>query len=374
MQTELMLKQSLQEASRYGEADSRFTDTLDDLSLLYTNKLSNLLAAEQLLKRSLEIREKTLWVEHPDLCLDRQLLATVYEKEGKLQEAEQLWATEYFVEKRLFKPFSPRLLDTIWRYALLEDRLHKLSDVERLLRENLAIAELMRHDKNNWLLYSLLGLASVEVKLKKPGEAERHYKRVLPLALKFNADLLPQVLSGLRNIYVERKQIQELFMLCKVIHTSDAQKSQELRLELASTLMGLAQQFLIAKNTRQSRLCANLSLKLQNNLRPANHHLRIETLSWLSTGYEQENDLAKAETTRRAGYKEARRYLPKSDSYLAATLSNLGSVYMLKEDPARARPAFVEALTLAKAARPANIPLVKQITDKLKACSTPRAR
>jgi tetratricopeptide (TPR) repeat protein len=62
--------------------------SLNNLALLYSTQ-GNYAQAEPLYKRSLEIREKALGPDHPDVATSLKNIAELYRKTGREKEAEE---------------------------------------------------------------------------------------------------------------------------------------------------------------------------------------------------------------------------------------------------------------------------------------------
>jgi serine/threonine protein kinase/uncharacterized protein HemY len=83
----------------------------------------NLSTAEELYKRGLSIRDKTLGKTNPLLADSYECLAAVYSQRGKITEAKDCLMKAVAIEQKSLDPSSPRLANTRARLQELEERL-----------------------------------------------------------------------------------------------------------------------------------------------------------------------------------------------------------------------------------------------------------
>ena len=63
--------------------------------------------AEPLLQRALDIREKALGPEHPDVADSLNNLAVLYHDQGKYGEAEPLYQRALAIDEKALRPRAP---------------------------------------------------------------------------------------------------------------------------------------------------------------------------------------------------------------------------------------------------------------------------
>ncbi len=91
---------------------------LNNLGRLYQAK-EDLVAAEEPYKRSLEIREKTLKPDHPDIARALNALAVLYQARGELDRAEPLYKRALTIYEASLGPDNPSLAPAINSLAVL---------------------------------------------------------------------------------------------------------------------------------------------------------------------------------------------------------------------------------------------------------------
>ncbi len=89
---------------------------LNNLALLHYS-LGHYEAAEPLYKRSLAIDEQTLGIDHPGVATDLNNLALLYKRQGNLEAAEPLLRRALDIKEKNFDPGHPSLVTGLKNYA-----------------------------------------------------------------------------------------------------------------------------------------------------------------------------------------------------------------------------------------------------------------
>lgn len=103
---------------RLGKNHPDVATALNNLALLHYSR-GNYDAAEPLYKRSLAIDEQTLGVDHTGVATDLNNLALLYKKKGNLEEAEPLLRRAMEIKEKNFDPGHPSLVTGLRNYASL---------------------------------------------------------------------------------------------------------------------------------------------------------------------------------------------------------------------------------------------------------------
>lgn len=103
---------------RLGKNHPDVATALNNLALLHYSR-GNYDAAEPLYKRSLMIDEQTLGVDHAGVATDLNNLALLYKKKGNLEEAEPLLRRAMEIKEKNFDPGHPSLVTGLRNYASL---------------------------------------------------------------------------------------------------------------------------------------------------------------------------------------------------------------------------------------------------------------
>ncbi|NQW01291.1 MAG: tetratricopeptide repeat protein [Rhodospirillales bacterium] len=103
---------------RLGKNHPDVATALNNLALLHYSR-GNYDAAEPLYKRSLAIDEQTLGIDHTGVATDLNNLALLYKKKGNLEEAEPLLRRAMEIKEKNFDPGHPSLVTGLRNYASL---------------------------------------------------------------------------------------------------------------------------------------------------------------------------------------------------------------------------------------------------------------
>lgn len=101
---------------RLGKNHPDVATALNNLALLHYSR-GNYDAAEPLYKRSLSIDEQTLGIDHAGVATDLNNLALLYKKKGNLEEAEPLLKRAMEIKEKNFDPGHPSLVTGLRNYA-----------------------------------------------------------------------------------------------------------------------------------------------------------------------------------------------------------------------------------------------------------------
>ncbi len=102
---------------------------LNNLALLHYSR-GNYDAAEPLYQRSLAIDEHTLGIDHPGVATDLNNLALLYKKQGNLEAAEPLLKRAMEIKEKQFDPGHPSLVTGLKNYASLLRALGREEEAE----------------------------------------------------------------------------------------------------------------------------------------------------------------------------------------------------------------------------------------------------
>ena len=172
------------------EADLR--STLGDV---YTD-LGEYLSAESMHRQALEIREKLLGNEHPDVATSLNNLARVLGEQGKLAEAEAMQRKALAMRKKLLGDEHP---DVAISLDYLADALQIQSELTKAepLREALALQKKLLGNEHSDVARSLNLLAAILLRQGKLTEAEALFRESLAIKEKLLGNQHPYVANSL---------------------------------------------------------------------------------------------------------------------------------------------------------------------------------
>jgi tetratricopeptide (TPR) repeat protein len=162
--------------------------------------LGRLGEAEALIRRVIEIDEKRLGENHPDLASAVNNLGQLLQYINRLSEAEPLMRRALAIDEQSFGPNHPNVGRDLNNLATLLQTTNRLSEAEALMRRGLAIDELNYGADHPMFATHLNNLASLFLDTNRLAEAEPLMRRVLEiLETSFGRDH-PDVGRALNNL------------------------------------------------------------------------------------------------------------------------------------------------------------------------------
>jgi tetratricopeptide (TPR) repeat protein/tRNA A-37 threonylcarbamoyl transferase component Bud32 len=165
--------------------------------------------AERFFRRTLDIQQRILAPDHPDLGTAFNNLAILYKLQRRFAEAEPLYAQALEIRRRALGPKHPSVADTLNNLANLHLDQDHLDAAEPLYREALSIYEGALGPEHPSLGRTLDNLAQLYVRQQKHAEGEAMYRRALGIREKALRADHPEIATNLYNLgelYHEQKR------------------------------------------------------------------------------------------------------------------------------------------------------------------------
>jgi tetratricopeptide (TPR) repeat protein len=172
---------------------------LNSLALLYENQ-GRYVEAEPLYKRALAIAEKVLGPEHPNIAIGLNNVAGVYYLQGYYAEAEPLLKRALTIDEKVVGPEHPGFATDLNNLALLYDAQGRYAEAEPLLKRALVIHEKALGPEHPNVAVDLNNLAELYRDQGRDDEAEPLYKRALAIGEKVLGPEHPDVATRLNNL------------------------------------------------------------------------------------------------------------------------------------------------------------------------------
>jgi len=167
------------------------------LLLQETNRLAE---AEPLVRRALELDEKSFGPDHPSFALGLNNLAALLMATNRLEKAEPLMRRALAVDEKSFGPDHPNVATDLNNLALILLHTHRLAEAEPLLQRALALDERsFGHDHPN-VAIKLNNLAQLLKATNRPAEAEPIMRRALAQDEESFGPDHPKVATRLNNL------------------------------------------------------------------------------------------------------------------------------------------------------------------------------
>ncbi|MBI3815570.1 MAG: tetratricopeptide repeat protein, partial [Nitrospinae bacterium] len=151
-------------------------------------------------KRSLEIREKALGREHPDVAQSLNNLAELYRNAGRYSDAEPLYKRALEIKEKILGREHPSVVASINNLALLYYSTGRYSDAEPLHKRALEIREKALGREHPDVAASLNNLALLYESTGRYSDAEPLYKRAIEIHEKALGNEHPDVAGSLNNL------------------------------------------------------------------------------------------------------------------------------------------------------------------------------
>ncbi len=172
---------------------------LNNLALLY-KKQSKYDTAEPLYKRAIEIGEKTLGTDHPDVATRYNNLAGLYESQGKYDTAEPLYKRAIEIGEKTLGTDHPDVATRYNNLAELYRAQGKYDAAEPLYKRALKIWESRLGENHPNIASVLNNLASLYESQGKYDAAEPLYKRALEIDEKILGKNHPDTATDYNNL------------------------------------------------------------------------------------------------------------------------------------------------------------------------------
>jgi tetratricopeptide (TPR) repeat protein/MinD-like ATPase involved in chromosome partitioning or flagellar assembly len=156
--------------------------------------------AEPLYRRALEIDEKSLGPDHPNVARGLNNLAALLRDTNRLTEAEPLYRRALAITEKSFGPDHPNVAIGLNNLALLLSDTNRLTEAEPLFRRGLAITEKSFDPDHPDVATGLNSLAGLLRDTNRLAEAEPLYRRALEIDQKSFGPDHPNVAKGLNNL------------------------------------------------------------------------------------------------------------------------------------------------------------------------------
>jgi tetratricopeptide (TPR) repeat protein len=151
-------------------------------------------------KQALELAEKNLGPDHPDVADSLHILAEIYRSQGEYAQAEPLYKRSLAIAEEAFGPDDQYVAAVLEDLARLYAAQRQFAEAESLLKRMLAIKEKAFGPDHREVADSLSVLALLYTAQRRLAEAEPLYKRALGIREKALGPDHPEVAEGLKDL------------------------------------------------------------------------------------------------------------------------------------------------------------------------------
>jgi tetratricopeptide (TPR) repeat protein len=156
--------------------------------------------AEPLYVRSLELRERQLGADHPDVATSLNNLAELYRTQDRYSEAEQLYVRSLEILERHLGTGHPDVATCLNNLAVLYKSQGRYSEAEQLYVRSLEILERQLGADHPYVASSFNNLAELYQSQGHFSEAEKLYARSLEIKKRQLGSNHPDVATSLNNL------------------------------------------------------------------------------------------------------------------------------------------------------------------------------
>jgi tetratricopeptide (TPR) repeat protein len=199
-EAESLMRRALEiDEKSFGKDHPNASSDLNNLAALYqaTNRLAE---AEPLIRRALEIDEKSLGKNHPKVAIRLNNLAQLLQDTNRLKEAESLMRRALEIDEKFFGSEDPNVAIALNNLAVLLKATNRLKEAEPLMRRALEIDEKSFSSEHPKVAIRLNNLAQLLQDTNRLKEAEPLIRRAIEIMEKSFGPNHPNVAIALNNL------------------------------------------------------------------------------------------------------------------------------------------------------------------------------
>jgi CHAT domain-containing protein/Tfp pilus assembly protein PilF len=322
--------------------------SLSNLAGLYRDQ-GHYPEAEPLFKRALAIREKVFGPEHPDVATSLNDLAWLYDLQGRYAEAEPLFKRSLSIREKALGDENAAVAQSLNYLGLLYTHQGRYADAEPLLTRALSIGKKVFGPEHVSVAWSQNNLAVLYFWQGRDAEAESLHKRSLAIQERVYLSDDPRVALSLSNlgwIYLTQGRYAEAEpLLTRALAIREKVFGPE-HPDVASSQNNLAALYLWQGRYAEAERLYQRSLATEEKMLGSEHRAVGMSLQNLATLYFLEGRYADAEPllTRALAIRE--KVFGTEHPLIAGALNNLAGLYRAQDRYAEAEPLYKRAVAI----------------------------
>src|SRR6266511_4132272 len=300
-------------------------------------------------ERALEIRERRLGPDHPDVSQAISGLATLHYYKGEYSKAEPLYQRALAIRKKSLGPEHPDVAQSLHNLAILYSNLGDYAKAEPTYQRALAITEKSLGPEHLDVAQSLHNLASLYTKMGDYAKAEPLYQRALAIQEKLvgpEHHYVARSLDGLAFIYTnlgDYAKAEPLYQRALAIREKSLGPEHP---DVAASLNNLANLYWNLGDYAKAEPLYQRALAIREKSLGPEHPDVAQSIHNLAILYSNLGDYAKAEPTYQRALAIPEKSLGPEHPNVATSLNNLASLYTKMGDYAKAEPLYQRALAI----------------------------
>jgi CHAT domain-containing protein/Flp pilus assembly protein TadD len=322
----------------------------NNLAILYYFK-GDYAKAEPLHQRALTIREKALGPEHPDIATSLHNLAVLYKVRGEYAKAEPLYLRALTIRERVLDPEHSSVADSLTNLANLYFERSDYAKAEPLYLRALTIRERVLDPEHSSVADSLTNLANLYFERGGYAKAEPLYLRALTIRERVLGPEHPDVANSLNNLAVLYSQIGDYAKAEPLHQRALTIREKALGPEhplVTGSLNNLANHYFERGDYVKAEPLYQRALTIRERVLGPEHSFVADSLSNIAVLYSQIGDYAKAEQLHQRALTIQEKVMGPENPGVAASLTNLASLYFERGDYAKAESFYQRALTISE--------------------------
>jgi CHAT domain-containing protein/Tfp pilus assembly protein PilF len=301
------------------------------------------------MEQALEIRERRLGPDHPDVCQAINGLAALHYYKGEYSKAEPLYRRALAVWEKSLGPEHPDVAHTLNNLATLYSALGDYVKAEPLYQRALAIKEKSLGAEHPDVADSLNNLANLYGALGDYAKAKQLYQSALTIKEKSLGAEHHDVADSLNNLatlysaqgdYAKAEQIHQRALAIKEKSLGPEHPDVARSLSNLASLYGALGDYAKAEPLQRRALAIR-----EKSLGPEHPGVALSLLN-LATLYSDQGEYAKAEPFYQRALAIREKSLGPENPLTARSLSNLALLYGAMREYAKAEPLFQRALAI----------------------------
>jgi tetratricopeptide (TPR) repeat protein len=298
---------------------------------------------------ALEIRERILGPDHPDVSQAIIGLATIHYFKGEYSKAEPLYLRALAIREKSLGPEHPDVAQSIYILAALYAALGEYAKAEPLYQRALAIQEKSFGQEHPDVAASLNNLATLYVDLGDYAKAEPLHLRALAIKEKSLGPEHPNVAASLNNLASlyddlgDYAKAEQLYLRALAIREKSFGPEHR---EVAAFLNNLASLYIHMSEYAKAEPLYLRALAIKEKSLGPEHPEVATSINNLAVLYRYNGDFAKAEPLYRRAVAIHEKSLGPEHPKVASSLDNLAALYVALGDYAKAEPLHLRALAI----------------------------
>jgi CHAT domain-containing protein/Flp pilus assembly protein TadD len=350
-----------------GENHPDVATSLNNLAGLYGDQ-GRYDEAEPLYERSLAIYEEALGENHPHVATALNNLAGLYDSQGRYDEAEPLYERSLAIREKALGENHPSVATSLNNLALLYSNQGRYNEAEPLHQRSLAIREKVLGENHPDVAQSLNNLASLYRDQGRYNEAEPLIQRSLAIVEKALGENHPHVatsLSNLAGLYSFQGRYNEAEPLYERSLAIYEKALGENHPDVATSLNDLALLHHSQGRYNEAEPLYQRSLAIREKALGENHPSVATSLNNLANLYRDQGRYDEAEPLYERSLAIFEKALGESHPSVATSLNNLASLYFAQGRYSEAELLYQRSLAIYEKALGENHPSVATSLNNL---------